>query len=249
VTAVVLSVLGLALVDSVNPAVIGFTLFLLLRAEGPGRPGEGVRPRSRVVPVLVYLSAVAGTYLALGVTVMVGLGAISDRLGAVLQSSAAYAVTGVCGLTMFGWSWVDSSRDKKHPHRHETTRSRLPTSDNLVPIVSLGVVVPLLEFTTALPLLAAVGLMTTNGLAPAFWLPLLAVYVLVMVLPELLLVTVFALLSEGTRARLERLRQRLAGNARRTVQWIVAIVGFLLARDAAFHFAIEFGWYVPNTRS
>jgi cytochrome c biogenesis protein CcdA len=247
-TAVILSVLGLAVIDSINPSIIGVTLFLLLRGHNRKPSAVDTKTRSTSLQVLVYLSAVAGTYFVLGVLLMLGLGAISSGLGDALQSPAAYAVTGVLGLAMFVWSWVDSSKDKKDPHRHDGRASRLPTTDNPAALFSLGLVISLLEFSTALPFLASVGLMTTNGVAVGIWLPLLAVYVLIMVLPELLLLVGYRMLSAKMHARLERLRQKMAKNARKTVQWIVAIVGFLLVRDAVFFFAVEFGWYVPNSR-
>ncbi|GAA2783995.1 hypothetical protein GCM10010452_10070 [Crossiella cryophila] len=58
---------------------------------------------------------------------------------------------------------------------------------------------------------------------------------------------VHRLLSETRRAKLARLRDRLAANTRKTVQWIAAIVGFLLARNAVFYFAVFFGWYAPKS--
>ncbi|MBP2475879.1 cytochrome c biogenesis protein CcdA [Crossiella equi] len=228
----VLSVLGLAALDSVNPSVLGVTLFLLLRG---GRVA---------VRVLVYLSAVAGTYLVLGVLLMLGLGSLPPGS---LQGPVAYGVTGVLGLAVFVWSWVDSARDKRAPDRHAGKASRLPGSDRLPALFALGVVVSVLEFSTALPFLAAIGLMTTNGLAVTAWLPLLLVYVVIMVLPELVLLAVHRLLGERARARLDRWREKLSANARKSIQWILAIVGFVLAHNAIAYFAVELGWYVPNS--
>ncbi|MGO1050628.1 GAP family protein [Crossiella sp. CA198] len=236
--AVTLSVLGLALVDSINPSVLGVTLFLLLKRH---------TGRSATVQVLTYLSAVAATYFTLGVLLMFGLTALSGQLGDLFRSPAAYAVTGGLGVGLFAWSWLDSSRDKKNPDRHRTRKPRLPITDRLPALFGLGLAVSVLEFSTALPFLAALGLMTNNGLPLTAWLPLLAIYVLIMVLPELVLLAVHRLLSDTKRAKLERLRDRLAANTRKTVQWIAAIVGFLLARNAVFYFAVFFGWYAPKS--
>ncbi|MGW0516777.1 GAP family protein [Crossiella sp. NPDC003009] len=233
-----LSVLGLAVVDSINPSVLGVTLFLLLKRQ---------TGRSATIQVLTYLAAVAATYFTLGVLLMLGLSALSGQLGNLLQSPVTYAITGVLGVALFAWSWVDHRRDKKNPERHRDRKPRLPISDRLPALFALGLLVSILEFSTALPFLAAVALMTTNGLSAAVWLPLLAVYVLIMVLPELVLLAVFRLLSESRRARLERLRDKMSANTRKTVQWIAAIVGFLLIRNAVGYFAIALGWYTPKS--
>lgn len=50
----------------------------------------------------------------------------------------------------------------------------------------LGLGTWLFEFATAVPYFAAIGLMTSAGLAAAEWLPLLGAYVVIMVLPGIL---------------------------------------------------------------
>jgi hypothetical protein len=59
---VLISLLALALVDSINPSAIAVTVYLL----GQGRTAAHV---------VTYIVAIFGTYLALGATMMLGLDA------------------------------------------------------------------------------------------------------------------------------------------------------------------------------
>ena len=82
-----LSLLALALVDSINPSAIVVTLYLLSSRRVPAQ-------------VVVYVAAIFVTYLTLGVVMMLGLDALlpalrplaSDRLGIVVQSLIGLAM-------------------------------------------------------------------------------------------------------------------------------------------------------------
>lgn len=97
----------------------------------------------------------------------------------------------------------------------------------------LGLGTWLFEFATAVPYFAAIGLMTSAGLAAAEWLPLLGAYVVIMVLPGILLWAAWTALGERTRGRFERWRARLSSGSRTTISWMVWIAGIFLVVDAA----------------
>ncbi len=99
-------------------------------------------------------------------------------------------------------------------------------------MVLLGLGTWLFEFYTAVPYFAAVGLMTSAGLEPHEWLPLLGVYVIIMILPGIVLYLAWVVLQERMQERLERWQRRIATGSRNTVSWIVGIAGVLILLDA-----------------
>ena len=105
------------------------------------------------------------------------------------------------------------------------------TDGNTAGLIGLALTAAVVEVSTMLPYLAAIGLVTTADLPVAQVVAVMAGYCLVMVIPAL---TLLALrLSAGHRLDpfLTRVSRWLSSSE--TVAWIVGIVGFLLARDAA----------------
>jgi cytochrome c biogenesis protein CcdA len=222
----VLPVYGLALLDTLSPATIGISIYLLLTA-GP-RTGR----------LLVgYLVTVALFYFCLGTALMAGLGTVVDSFGDALDSRTAYLVQAGVGAALFIGCWFVPTTKKTaddgdgggwagRPERRAGRAQTVPA------MVGLGVTTGLLEAATALPYLAAIGLMTSAGLNPAQWAPLLAGYTLIMVLPGVALFLVWRVAGERVRARFERFRDWLRANSGETLAWIMGIAGVMLASDA-----------------
>lgn len=103
---------------------------------------------------------------------------------------------------------------------------------------ALGVAVTFLELPTALPYLGAVGAITRADLAVGDWLPLLAAYNLIFVLPPLALLAAHVALGDRAGALLERLRTRLGAATREGLLWLLGLVGLLLLADALGHFRV-----------
>ena len=205
---------GLALIDSVNPSAIAVTLYLLLA-------GGSYTPR-----VLTYLAAVFSSYLLIGVLLMLGLDAIWDYL----YSPAAYAVQGVVGALMLLYGILAPG------DRADERATRLPRSLGLGPIFLLGVTITVVEFSSALPYLAAIAILTKAELAASQWVPVLVVYNLIFVLPPLLVLGVYRLLGSRVQGRFEGYLEKLRRGSRSTLLWIVAIVGFVLLADSLRYF-------------
>lgn len=205
------SVLGLALLDTLSPTVVGVTLYVLL-----------ARPPRRGVLLTVYLGTVAAAYFALGVVLMLGLGAI---LPAINPAVGAW-VQGAAGVATFIGSWFIPGRKNPDgtaiPARPLTARS----------LALLGLGTWLFEFYTAVPYFAAIGVMTSANLKPAAWLLLLGAYVTIMILPGIVIQLVWGFLSTQTRQRLEQWQNRLDAGSRTTLSWIVGIAGVLIFLDA-----------------
>jgi cytochrome c biogenesis protein CcdA len=208
------AVFGLALIDSVNPSAKAVTLYLLLT-------GGSYTPR-----VLTYLAAVFTSYLLIGVLLMLGLAAVWDYL----YGPAAYALQGVVGTLMLLYGILAPT------DRAEERATRLPRSQRLGPIFLLGITITVVEFSSALPYLAAIAILTYAELAASQWVPVLVVYNLVFILPPLLVLGTYKLLGSRLQGRFEGYLEKLRGGSRSTLLWIVAIVGFVLLADSLRYF-------------
>ncbi|MEU3017814.1 GAP family protein [Nocardiopsis sp. NPDC007018] len=205
---VLLPVAGLALLDTLSPTTLGVSLFVLL---------SGARSVAR--PLFAYLGTVALFYFALGCALMLGLGAVMDRLTPLADSPLAGWGMVVLGGGLFAYSWV-MPNSKRPPRR--------PASFRTTTMIGLGLATGLLEAGTALPYLGAIGIMSASGLAVHAWLPVLAAYNLVMVLPPVLLYLAHRVFGERLRPRLDRWRERIDAGSREALSWVVGIVGLLL---------------------
>lgn len=197
-----LPVAGLALLDTLSPTTLGVSLFVLL---------SGARNVGR--PLAAYLATVAAFYFALGCALMLGLGALAERAGA-----AGWAMV-VVGAGLFAYSWAMPTGPKAQ---------RRPASLRTASMLALGLATGALEAGTAFPYLGAIGIMTAAELSPAAWVPVLAAYNVVMVLPPVLLYLGHRTLGARMRPRLERWRTRVEGASREAMAWILGIVGVLL---------------------
>jgi cytochrome c biogenesis protein CcdA len=212
------AIVGLAVVDSINPSALLATIVLLLRGRSARRL------------VAVYLVAVLGTYFSIGLVLTLGLGLTPQ---AVVESDAAYLTQGVLGAGMLAYAVLAPNRKGR---RGAAEDRRLPTVSRPVAVFALGIAVTFIELPTALPYLGAVGAITRADLAVADWLPLLVLYNLIFVLPPLALLAGHVALGERAEATLERLRDRLGGAAREGLLWLLGLIGFLLLADAIGHF-------------
>ncbi|MDX3111209.1 GAP family protein [Nonomuraea angiospora] len=215
-----LALAALALVDSTSFGTLGIPVYLLLTSKRSGG-------------LLIYLATVAVFYFLVGVALMLGLSTVMERFGDVLRSEPAYWVQLVLGVGLFALSFrLDPKRRAKlgKPERRFEPRVGGPRV-----MVLLGLTAGVLEVATMVPYLAAIGLMTTAGLTAGQWVPVLGAYVLVMILPPLALMGLRAVAGAWLEPKLERLRAWMSKHAASALSWGVAIVGFLLARDAAFY--------------
>ncbi|MFI6733432.1 GAP family protein [Nonomuraea sp. NPDC050451] len=215
-----LALAALALVDSTSFGTLGIPIYLLLASK-----------RSR--GLLIYLATIAVFYFLVGIALMLGLTTVMERFGDVLRSGPAYWVQLVLGVGLFALSFrLDPKRRAKlgkPEHRFE------PRVGGPRVMVLLGLTAGVLEVATMVPYLAAIGIMTTAELTTGQWVPVLGAYVLVMILPPLALMGLRAVAGAWLEPKLERLRAWMSKHAASALSWGVAIVGFLLARDAAFY--------------
>ena len=220
------SLVVLALLDSTSIGTFFVPLVLLLV---PGRP--------RLAPVLGYLATIAVFYLALGVLVMVGGTALFDVLGDALTSTPAYWVQLVLGVGLFALSFRFDPKRRAKKGRSPTVswsaRVQRATGSTRT-LMGLALTAGMLEVATMFPYLGAIALIAGAGLAPGVDVAVLAGYCVVMVLPALVLLGVRLVLAERVTPLLTRVNNWFEKHALGATGWILAIVGFLVARDAAF---------------
>ncbi len=100
----------------------------------------------------------------------------------------------------------------------------------------LGVVVTLVEFSTALPYLGAIGILGAGEVALPTAVGVLVLYNVVMVLPPLGLLAGYVALGERIRARLDQLWNWIRGRARAAWLWVVGALGGVLVLNSVLHF-------------
>jgi cytochrome c biogenesis protein CcdA len=208
-----LTVLGLAVVDAINPSALAMTLILLAHPQAVPR-------------VLTYIGGILATYLVLGVALMLGFSTALRAFGTALDHPAVLALQALLGLSLLIYALFapTASRTEHAP--------RGPSRAGLVGMFLLGATVTAVELVTALPYFGAIAVMTAARLAIAQWLPLLFVYNAIFIAPPLALLGLHVLLGRRLGHRYAHWREVLARGARESVLWIVALVGFALAGDA-----------------
>ncbi|MBB3037894.1 GAP family protein [Hoyosella altamirensis] len=213
---VVLPVFGLALLDTMSPAVLGIGLFVLL--SGRKRIGR---------PLLAFLATVALFYFAVGVALMLGLDAVLANVDAVAENRGVLWGQAGAGAALIGYSFLPKHfRTFRRRERQEPMELRTPV------MISLGLGAGLMEVGMVLPYLAAIGIMTAADLSAAQWLPLVAGYNLIMVAPPLLMYAGYRLARERIEPQLRRWHERLRAKSGETHLWIAGIVGVLLLVNA-----------------
>lgn len=208
-----LSIGALSLLDTLSPATLGVTVYLLLTGK-----------ERLVLRLLVYLSTVAGFYFLVGIALMLGMDVLLQSMNAIFQNRTVSWIMAIVGGVLFIASFYVPTK--------KTTEPRRPKSHKLGAMVGLGLTTSLLEVATALPYFAAIGLMTTAHLSMFQWIPLLAGYNVVMVLPPLILLGLHLVFGRIMQKPLEKLRTKLAHSSGSVLSWVMCIAGVILVLNS-----------------
>jgi cytochrome c biogenesis protein CcdA len=217
--ATILSVLGIALIDSINPSALVMTLYLLTQG-------------AFALKVLVYVSAVF-----LHLPDYRHAAHARDRHPVCHLRGAArwprrLQRSGRSRALMLSYAVLAPSDPKP---KRETQK---PEAQTWAAIFLLGVTITFVEFSTAWPYLGAIAVLTGADLTITQWLPLLVLYNLIFVLPPLLLLLAYHLLGRRLQARFDAWRESLRKSTRSTMLWILGIVGFFLLSDSLVYFGV-----------
>lgn len=218
---------ALALVDSLSVGTLLIPLFFLV---APGRV--------RVARVLLYLSTIAVFYFLVGIALTAGAEAILAGAADLLETPAARWVQLVVGVGLLAGSFlIDRKRpdaaEPRGPGRISGWRDRAMGDGSAWIVFTLALGAAVIELATMLPYLGAVGLITAAELPAELWIGVLAAYCVLMVVPALVLLAARVLARRLVEPPLARLTAWLERNSAENTAWIVGIVGFLIARDAA----------------
>jgi cytochrome c biogenesis protein CcdA len=208
-TELLLLIGGLALLDTLSPATLGVTVYLLLTDK------ERLTKR-----LLVYLLTIAGFYFAVGVSLMLGSDFLLEIISGVFQNRIVSWTFFIIGVILFIASfYVPTKKSSDLP---------APKSKSILSMVALGFTTSLIEVGTAFPYFAAIGIMTTSNLSWVEWSSILAGYNFIMVLPSLVLFLFYLLFGRWMQTSLEKLRVKIANYTGSALSWIMCIVGLIL---------------------
>ncbi len=210
----------LALIDSTSFGTLLIPIWLLMH------PG-GVRAGR----LLLFLGTVALFYLVVGLAIALGADAFLPQITRVLDTRAASWVQLVLGVGLFFLSFRLDRKYRRGDGRLVRWRERALTDGSAAGLAGLALAAAAAEVTTMLPYLAAIGLLSTSDLTTGSLALVLAGYCLLMILPALLLTALRLATGDRLTPLLTRVGTWMANS--NALSWIVGIVGFLLARDAA----------------
>lgn len=219
----ILTLVGLALVDSTSIGTLIVPVWLLL---APNRP-----PPRRL---LIYLTAIALFYFLLGVALMFAIGSGLDRLDGAAHSPVLLISQLVLGVALFAVSWrFDSKKRRGEPDRTAAWRTRaLNSQSSGTGLALLAVSAGTLEVFSMVPYLAAIGVLVSGDLPAASSMGLLAGYCAVMVAPALALIAARTMWHTRIESLLVRVDGFLSRHADSATGWALAIAGIVLARGA-----------------
>ncbi|WP_020579556.1 GAP family protein [Actinopolymorpha alba] len=220
--ALLLSLAGLALLDSTSVGTLFIPVWLLL---APGRTQAG--------RVLIYLAVLAAFYFALGLLIIGGAGAAAETIGAAWNGRAAVWVQLAAGVGLFGLSIRFDPKRRKGREGISRWRERVTTGSSSIGwLVGLALLAALAEIATMLPYLGAIAMLAASDLGAATVTALLAAYCLIMVLPAGMLLLARLTVASRIEPILRRLNTWITEKGAGATGWLLAIAGFLVARDA-----------------
>lgn len=217
-----LSLAGLAVIDSTSIGTLFIPIWLLLAPE-----------RIRPARFLGYLGTIAGFYLVAGVLLAVGGARLAGALSGVEANRPLLVAQLIVGLALFALSfWVESRKSRATAAVLRWRDRAAAGASGAGGLTGLALLAALAEVATMLPYLGAVGLMSSADLPWGQVVALLAGYCLVMITPALILYAVRAFGPAWIDRVLERLNAWLLRQAGGLFSWVLGIAGFLVARDA-----------------
>ncbi|MEY9979543.1 GAP family protein [Lysinibacillus sp. RC79] len=200
---------GLALLDTLSPTIIGVTLFLVLTDN-----------RNLTSRLFAYLLTVGLLYFSLGIVMMLGLNFMMEAFSNIFQNKIFSWVIFIVGVILFTASFFIPANKKSNIPK--------PKTQSIFSIIIIGVTTFIIEAGTALPYFAAIGLLTTIDIPFYQWLPIIAVYNIIMVLPALLIFLGYKLFGKWINPTLVNLRNKISSSSSSALSWIMCIVGVIL---------------------
>nr|WP_302052777.1 GAP family protein [Brevibacterium luteolum] len=221
VTATLLLLAGLALLDSTSLGTLGIPLWMLLA------------PRVRIRLVFIYLAVLAGFYWLVGVGLYYGGLAAFARIGG---WAGIPWIELILGVVFFGSAFLPRHLWDGQMSFASRFQDRVAAEGSAATASVLALISGLIEVTGMYPYLAGIGIIISEGLPGVLT---LAGYALIMVLPALVLTVARLAVRERVEPALVRFRRWIERHTGTVTQATFFIVGVLLILDAAIN---RFGW-------
>ena len=206
---ILLTIVGLAVLDTLSPTIIGVTLYLL------------VTEKKRLIRLLsVYLITIAILYFFLGISLMFGITLSFDFFKELFKHQMLSWAIFLIGMIMFIVSF--------YMPKKKATIPSVPSKKTTITMFMLGFTTFLIEGGTALPYFTAIGLMGTSSLTLLERTSILGVYNIIMVLPSIILLVMYTLFGRWLHQPFRKLNDRLSKSKDSSLSWVMCIVGIVL---------------------
>ena len=214
-----LSVLGLALLDSLNPSAVVVSLLIVV-ARFDDR-------RRMAASLLAYAAGIMVAMVGVGVALMLGLRVLIDQVLRDVSERTLDIVQLAVGVTILLIGALTPARPKRR-------RRPLDLDRGAGRLFVLGLGVTVVELSSALPYLAAVGILTSADLPPVQWVAWLVAYSAIVVLPVvlILLIGLATASREGAREWAAKRADSLREAGRGLILTILFLLGLFLTADA-----------------
>ena len=230
--ALILALVGLALIDSTSIGTLLIPIWLLLdhRRIQPSR-------------MLLYLGTIAGFYLVVGLVLALGADAVMGSMGEDVPvgsetepgvfALALAVVQLLVGVWLFAISWrFDSSKPgaMERVARWKDRAHEATTSPRV--LMGLALFAGMAELATMLPYLGAIAMITAADMSALTMFIVMASYCFVMIMPALCLLVMRRIMHERLQPILVGVDDWICRNAESALGWTLGIAGFLIAQDA-----------------
>jgi cytochrome c biogenesis protein CcdA len=215
--AILAPVLGLALLDSLNPTLFVAQLYLM------------TTPR----PLMRLVSYVGGVLTANFVAGLLVLGGLRTVIANFFDELSPVAVNG--GLLALGLALALYGLTMKAKGGEQQV-ARTPKSLHPFQTYLLGLVVMASEATTALPYFVAIERMVRAGMDALGNLFVLSLYNLVFIAPLLLFIALFLAYRDRFTRQLESFNRKVAHWLPRITKWVLLVTGVMLVIYAGYYF-------------
>lgn len=211
----IMTLLGLALIDSTSFGTIGVPIFLTVA-------------RTPVRRVLLYLATITVFCFLVGAALLVGIDSALGAIGDVFESRAALVVQLLIGVALFILSFRFDAKKRASAPR----RSWQPKNSSAGAMMALAFTAGIVEIASMVPYIAAIGILTSSDLPIVARIGILAGYALVMAIPALALLGLARIGAPWVDRLLDRTGGWIERNAEGMLGWMLGIVGFFLAANA-----------------
>ncbi|EOM75466.1 hypothetical protein DW322_10115 [Rhodococcus rhodnii] len=218
--ALLLALLGFAVLDSLDVLLVGVTTAVVFDAR--------LRRRSPVPGGLAFVAGVFLSTTTFGILTVLGIDWLTTWLDFELTAATRYRGELAIGLVLLVLALIPA-RNQKAPPWAEKLRSKPAV------LGAAGAVIGIIQAPTALPYLAGLAMIAAQHPLPAAWPVIVVVYCAIALIPPLLVLALATRNSRRSRRRYLRIVRLLTRWGPLAVRVIFFVVGAGLVVDALIH--------------